>query len=118
MKRVFKIMEIPENAWLPAKLVEINEEIVNESDCLRFNFQLLDEQYQSRKLSILTGDTPSNSNKLGRILTAMYGREIADGESIELDELIGKEFRIKAENRIVRGKSYSNVSEVSLRDAA
>jgi hypothetical protein len=107
---------IPADEWIDATLTEIagnNGELVfNDSACFRFIFELADPKYSGRKVTVLTGQNLTPGAKLTRIVGGMLGRDLVEGEELDLETFVGREFQIMAETTSKQGRSYYNVAKV------
>ncbi len=71
--------------------------------CLRFVFRPTDERYVGRTVTTLASLHLNEYAKLGRLLTAMLDREIADGEDLRpaMRDLVGKPFEVVVQHDTV-----------------
>lgn len=61
---------------------------------IRWKFSIESGPQVGQSASRITGTTPSPKNGCGKILSGLLGRALAQGESIDPDQFIGKRYMI------------------------
>lgn len=115
---------IPEDTLLPAELTSVKEETVNYKDKktgeaksfdkLTWTFKITGGDYADQTIRGECDPRLSNheNNTFRQWIEGMLGRELAVGEDIDTDDLVGLMCEITAKHREVNGNIYVNVAEV------
>jgi len=106
---------LPENEWLDAKLAEIEGEdgdiVYNENACFRFVFELTGPERSGRRVSVLTSQRLTPGAKLTGLVSGLLGRELSDGDEIDLVTFVGQTFQVMVEATEKQGRTYYNVAK-------
>jgi len=83
--------------------------------CLRFVFRPTDERYAGRTITALASLHLNEYARLGQLLTAMIGREIADGEDIVpvMRALVGRPFELVARHDTAGGMTHLRAADIT-----
>lgn len=119
---------IPEDTLLPAKLVKIEDKTIKwtdkdtqekkEAEILEWSFLVTSGQYSGQTVTGSCDPRLSNheSNRFRQWVEGVLGRELAVGEDIDTDDLIGLTAEITVFHKERKGTIYVNLADVIAAD--
>jgi len=119
--RVVKVQEVIgfsllDEGMYEAELVEIRDIQTQFGASWRWIFRVLDAETEDGEAPLVSGVTSqrlSTRSKAYSWISALLGRNLKGGETIDLDSLVGKKAQVEIRNRRMRdGTEVSNVADV------
>lgn len=108
------VKKVPEEQWLPSKLINVKKKKGKFGWLFEFSFRLLDEEYEGM---IVTGQSGAkvNSNpntKSNKWYSGLLGHELEEGESIKIKEFIDEKYEVFIEVKKGENRDFQNVTKV------
>ena len=119
--RIVRVQEVVgfsllEEGMYEAELTEIREIETQFGQSWRWIFRVLDAETENGDTPLVSGVTSqrlSTRSKAYAWISALLGRNLKGGETIDLDSLVGKKAQVEIRNRRMRdGTEVSNVVDV------
>ncbi len=119
--RVVKVQEVIgfsllDEGMYEAELVEIRDIQTQFGASWRWIFRITDAETEDGEAPLVSGVTSqrlSTRSKAYSWISALLGRNLKGGETIDLDSLVGKKAQVEIRNRRMRdGTEVSNVADV------
>jgi hypothetical protein len=95
------------------RFVEIREAKSEHGAYYRRIFEIRDEDYGGRQIHANVSEKFGPSSKARQWVEAMIGRRLGNGERVDTDSLLGRDFHVTIVNVEKDGRTYDNVASVN-----
>lgn len=103
---------VPVGSYL-ARFADVEDIETQYGEGLRWAFEVTKGKFKGKETSRITSQDPTLRNACGKMLAAIIGSSLSDGQEVELDDFVDAEYHVNVEETDGGGTRVGSVISVN-----